>query len=57
MTEKPQDAPESNEKKDVVFLDLFDPRQHRSDQELVEDGIAGLTGLEDASVDVLEFLG
>jgi hypothetical protein len=30
------DNDEKSEKKDVVFLDLFDPRQPRSDQEIVE---------------------
>jgi hypothetical protein len=30
------DNDEKSEKKDVVFLDLFDPRQPRSDQELIE---------------------
>lgn len=36
MNEKPQDAPEGSEKEPVKFLDLFDPRQPRSDQELIE---------------------
>jgi hypothetical protein len=40
MTEKPQDAPESNNKKDVTFLSLFDPKQPRSDSELIEDRLA-----------------
>lgn len=40
MNEKPQDAPESNEKKDVTFFDLFDPRAPRSDQEAIEDRLA-----------------
>lgn len=37
MTDKPQDAPESNEKKDVTFLSLFDPREPRSDSEVIQD--------------------
>lgn len=40
MTEQPQDAPESNNKKDVTFLSLFDPNQPRSDSELIEDRLA-----------------
>ena len=36
MTEQPQNAPGSDEIKDVKFLDLFDPRQPRSDSELIE---------------------
>lgn len=40
MTEKPQDAPEGSEKEPVKFLDLFDPRQPRSDSELYEDRMA-----------------
>lgn len=38
--EKPQEAPGGSETRDVRFLDLFDPRQPRSDQELVEDRLA-----------------
>lgn len=40
MTEKPQDAPQGDKKKEVKFLDLFDPRQPRSDQELIEARLA-----------------
>ena len=40
MTDKPQDAPESNEKKDVTFLSLFDPREPRSDSEVIQDRLA-----------------
>jgi hypothetical protein len=36
MSSEPQDAPESNKKGDVVFLDLFNPKQPRSDRELIE---------------------
>lgn len=33
-------ASRDDEKKDVVFLDLFDPRQPRSDRELIEARLA-----------------
>jgi len=36
MNEKPQDAPESINKKDVVFLDMFNPKERRSDSAVAE---------------------
>lgn len=40
MPEQPQDAPESNNEKDVTFLSLFDPREPRTPSELKEDRLA-----------------
>lgn len=40
MSEKPQDAPGANNKKDVQFLSLFNPKEPRSDSQLKEDRLA-----------------